>query len=330
MGLEGADGGSACIQALLQRSFVVSHRSAPVALRLSSALLLGVLLTLAGCAREAHLGHEPAGDIAQRRGPYTFNRDWFSHQKADVHRVVAEHVRQPATYLEIGVHEGLAFFWMMDRVLAHPKSRGVGVLTTYDGATQKQLFANLSKNPRPWRLEIRRGSTRRTVARAQALGSADVVFVRGGRSGPDVSRDLIHAWEALKVGGLLLIDDYRYRPDWPTELRPTLAVDSFISSFRQELRVIERGAFVALNKRAPACDTCTSWRGYTFDWSTRKLTNDGNRQPVVLNREELGLVEGIFRAAPFGEPTPIITAHIARQAGYRQLAKRLGWEPGGD
>jgi predicted O-methyltransferase YrrM len=286
-------------------------------------------MALSGCPQEAHVGHDAVGDVAQQRGPYTFSRDWFSHQKADVHRVVAQHTREPATYLEIGVNEGVAFFWMMDTVLRHPESRGIGVATQWTGSSQKQLFENLSKNARPWRLELRRGTSRQAVARTQAPRSVDVVFVRGGRSAPDVSRDLVHGWEALKPGGLMLVDDYRYRPDWPTELRPTLAVDSFISAFRQQLDVLERGTFVAFKKREGPCETCTQWRGYRFDWSTRTLTNVGNGQRVDLTREELQLVERIFRASPFGEPSPIVTAYIAKQAPYRALARRLGWAPGG-
>ncbi len=290
--------------------------------------LLVAALLLAGCPHEAHVAHETVGDIEKRRGPYTFSEDWFSHQKADVHRVVATHVREPATYLEIGVEEGVAFFWMMDQVLSHPHSHGVAVTTQWTGASQRQLFANLASNPRPWRLELRRGHSRQTVARAQPPQSADVVFVRGGRSAAEVSVDLVHGWEALKEGGLLLVDDYRYRPDWPTELRPTIAVDSFITAFRQQLDIVERGTFVALKKRPATCESCTVWRGYQFDWSTKRLVNLSSKQPVALSRDELRLVEDILRAAPFGEPDPIVTAHIAQQPAYRKLAQRLGWNPG--
>ncbi|WP_222930805.1 class I SAM-dependent methyltransferase [Allochromatium palmeri] len=77
---------------------------------------------------------------------------------------------------------------------------------------------------------------------AQGLGYFDFVYVDGSHQAPDVLCDAVLAFRLLRVGGLLVFDDYLWSEHAPADtdlLRcPKLALDAFTNIYRRKLQVL--------------------------------------------------------------------------------------------
>ncbi len=78
----------------------------------------------------------------------------------------------------------------------------------------------------------------------------DLLFIDGLHDSKNVLRDSVLGFELVKVGGLLIWDDYRWaqKPD-PLD-RPGAAIDSFLAMYARQLQVIAREGQVAAIKIA--------------------------------------------------------------------------------
>jgi predicted O-methyltransferase YrrM len=70
----------------------------------------------------------------------------------------------------------------------------------------------------------------------------DLIYIDGSHQAPDVLSDAVLAFQLLRVGGIMIFDDYLWRlePDGrqdPLNM-PKPAIDSFINIFQRKLRVI--------------------------------------------------------------------------------------------
>jgi predicted O-methyltransferase YrrM len=70
----------------------------------------------------------------------------------------------------------------------------------------------------------------------------DLIYVDGSHRAPDVLADAVLAFQLLRVGGIMIFDDYLWRlePDGrqdPLNM-PKPAIDSFINIFQRKLRVM--------------------------------------------------------------------------------------------
>ena len=81
------------------------------------------------------------------------------------------------------------------------------------------------------------GRVRKIVARSVPALDAlqqenrlfDIVYVDGSHVRDDILVDSLLAWPLLKVGGLMMWDDYRGGASWPVAERPRRAVESFLA-----------------------------------------------------------------------------------------------------
>jgi len=63
--------------------------------------------------------------------------------------------------------------------------------------------------------------------------------------------DALLTWRLVKVGGILIFDDYGYQfPGGVTETPPKTAIDAFLHIFQAKLRLIHQGYQVFIEKVA--------------------------------------------------------------------------------
>ena len=78
------------------------------------------------------------------------------------------------------------------------------------------------------------------IARREA--PFDLVYVDGSHQAPDVLSDAVLAFQLLRIGGIMIFDDYLWRlePDGRQDLlnMPKPAIDSFVNIFQRKLRVM--------------------------------------------------------------------------------------------
>lgn len=148
---------------------------------------------------------------------YNFTSDWFSHVEKTWLELV--HQTKPRTILEIGSFEGRSACWNVSRAVrraVHPATvRKIRARSIYGLAT---LLAE--------------GKT----------GAFDMVYVDGGHSAPDVLADAVLAFRLLRVGGLLIFDDYLWNNDaqHPNDILwvPKPGIDAFMNVHWHSVRPI--------------------------------------------------------------------------------------------
>jgi predicted O-methyltransferase YrrM len=77
----------------------------------------------------------------------------------------------------------------------------------------------------------------------------DFIYVDGSHQRDDVMIDCLGAWRLLREGGVMLMDDYTWKPDNPDSERVAPAVDTFLA-WHDDAQVILRSHQVAVRKRS--------------------------------------------------------------------------------
>jgi cephalosporin hydroxylase len=194
---------------------------------------------------------------------YDFTSDWFTHVEP-TWRELTRQVK-PRVILEIGSFEGRSACWMID-TLPHVVNAGVDLvcIDRWDhgqvqrpgsqtpaatGLVEQRFDRNIAVavNSAAHPVTVRKLKGPSLVGLAKLVvegrqGAFDMVYVDGGHSAPDVLADAVLAFRLLRVGGLLIFDDYlwvndRARPD--DILRtPKPAIDAFLNVHWHAMRIV--------------------------------------------------------------------------------------------
>jgi predicted O-methyltransferase YrrM len=286
----------------------------------------------------AWIAAAPSSVVADElyRKPYAFGEDWFSSWQPIWERHLAPLRGKPGLhYLEVGPYEGRAFFWMVDHVLTHPTSRATaidvfvrGSSTHYDASYESTFRKNLALSGAEERVTVIKGRSQ-VELRPLPLDSFDVIYIDGSHDTPDVLADLVLSWALLKDGGLLILDDYRWGPEWPSDIRPALAINAFVSSFAREIRIVHRQYQMILTKRPDPCEpvhyeACSVLGPYLYDWREGgRLLTAADLREVPLARDEKDVIEEILRNKRLGQPEPTVPRALQGSARFRRLNEKL-------
>ena len=196
-----------------------------------------------------------------REHVYTFTEDWFSHNIPTWTRLLSRYAGQPdVMFIEVGSFQGRSAVWLMQNVLTHPTSR-LTCIDTFGGsvehsdAQKDDLFGLFSRNIAPYadRITVRRGRSQ-AVMRMLAIplwdapDGFDFAYIDGDHHAPSVLEDAVLAFGLLKVGGVMIFDDYEWA-QMPREVdMPRMAVDAFVRVYADKLRVLDVGYQFAIQK----------------------------------------------------------------------------------
>ena len=76
----------------------------------------------------------------------------------------------------------------------------------------------------------------------------DIIFIDASHEANDVILDAVLSWRLLKVEGILIFDDYKWKKIVQKNYRPALAIDSFIEIYKPEIEVLNIGWQFILKK----------------------------------------------------------------------------------
>ena len=142
------------------------------------------------------------------------------------------------------------------------------------------------------------------------------------------------SFQLLKTDGILIFDDYRWFEDrLPEELRPRIAVDSFITSYRNALEVVHRGYQVFIKKRRNPCDRfpippigCSPFGQYVYVWNwngNNELYQQALDKPIEVSKKEKEIIESLIKATTFGRETVLLDDAIVNDKDFIKLRERL-------
>ena len=165
------------------------------------------------------------------------------------------------SFLEIGVFEGRTSCWLIDNILVGTN----GILHCIDPYLTKKGKHNLSFHIGDVIVYQEPSFKILTSFNEQDLFTFDFIYVDGDHNATGVLKDLVLSWERLKVGGIMLMDDYEMEVKDPwfyvshpefaenKKLRfthPRIAIDAFLNIYRGQYEVVIDNYQIGIKKVA--------------------------------------------------------------------------------
>lgn len=164
---------------------------------------------------------------------------------------------KPAVGLELGVWKGQFSEWLLDNILTAPTSV-LWCVDTFEGSDEHRLAGiDCSALEREARQRLERFGRKAQVFRSRsdhALSGFlkddefDFIYVDAAHDSMNVLRDAVLAFDLLKVGGVMVFDDYEWTSMEQEIDRPKLAIDSFIQCYARRIEILGVGWQVAVRK----------------------------------------------------------------------------------
>jgi predicted O-methyltransferase YrrM len=186
---------------------------------------------------------------------YAFTHDWFSNHIATWRDILTS--LRPIRIIEIGCYEGRATSYLIESCvdfgplditcidtwagsvdLGDDKMAGVearfdeNVRLALDGTGGYATFRKLKQT----------SATALAALIAADAEPFDLVYIDGSHTAPDVLADAVLAFQLLRVGGVIIFDDYLWSMEPPLAAdplnMPKLAIDVFTTVFARKVRVL--------------------------------------------------------------------------------------------
>lgn len=200
---------------------------------------------------------------AQASGPeYEFTRDWFS-QNVPVWRQIISRDK-PTKILEIGSFEGRSTCWIIEMCTEHSQSEiEVYCVDTWEGGIEHQkggrvesqmsdierrfdhnIFvarSKVSKEVSVFKVKKYSNHGLPELMASGKYGYFDLIYIDGSHQAPDVLTDAVMSFQLLKVGGVMIFDDYLWTMDEPgfqdVLKMPKPAIDAFVNIFQRKMSI---------------------------------------------------------------------------------------------
>jgi predicted O-methyltransferase YrrM len=199
---------------------------------------LGVIAhyVAASCARpfrkNKHAKHVAA--LRQFARDNAFKHDWFTANVPywmDIFQGQGLTGR-PTRVLEIGSFEGLSACFILQELTQSQLT----CVDTWDGSDEHSGWAfdsiesAFDSHVRPWndRVTKKKMTSLRYLADLERAEKFDLIYVDGSHHGDDVMLDAVLCFEHLKVGGVMILDDYLWRYYPRSAEEPARAINSFL------------------------------------------------------------------------------------------------------
>lgn len=174
-----------------------------------------------------------------------FTVDWFSHHAA----LWLEHLGaldgRPVRCLEIGSHEGRSAVWIVQNLLSHSDARLTCIDPWPNPDAERRFDANLAETGRA--AQVRKLKTESWRALPLQPRGIDFIYIDGHHEGRHVLEDAVVSFRLLKIGGLIIFDDYRFQPGALVH-PPRPAIDAFLLLWSDCLDLLHQDEQVVIRK----------------------------------------------------------------------------------
>lgn len=194
--------------------------------------------------------------------------DWWTKDHTRNYTWIQNYFKDSVTldktldFIEVGVFEGRSMVWFIENVLAKQSSISSSCPgSTYrciepDPAVNFEHNLKLVQSKYPY-IRIIHTKEYSEHFLPKLIGAplddpanyvkADFIYIDGDHNAQGVLRDIVMAWECLKVGGVLLMDDYEMEATDPWHYishkefkdhprakfrHPSIAIDAFLNVYR--------------------------------------------------------------------------------------------------
>lgn len=183
----------------------------------------------------------------------TFTSDWTSHNFANWSRLLAPLRGAGARILEIGSYEGRSATFFLEYL----PDASITCIDLFPDSVQARFDANLAAYGA--RVTKLRG---RSVIHLDRLRlerqQFELIYIDGSHRRDDTLIDSLLAWTVLRVGGIVIWDDYLWQRYRPAEERPEGAINVFLDMYADQMTRIHRGYQIAVRKEGPQALTAAA------------------------------------------------------------------------
>lgn len=195
---------------------------------------------------------------------YEFSNEWFDQNMPVWRQIIPKFSIQKI--LEIGSYEGRSTCFLIEAVgskmplnihcidtwqggIEHDWKIGAVGNQTVMSAVERRFDRNIEHAktlvPNPITVTKHKSLSSRGLAAliaADQVSSFDLVYVDGSHQAPDVLSDAVMAFNLLKVGGLMIFDDYLWgqgpRESQDVLNMPKVGVDAFMNVFHRKMEAL--------------------------------------------------------------------------------------------
>lgn len=191
-----------------------------------------------------------------------FTVNWFETSgQANFEKYLAEFKDKPnLTFLEIGCFEGQATCWLLDNILTNNDAI-IHVIDTFEGSMEHldktahienlgELFDRFLNNiGSSYKVLIHPGKSQEVLQNEIKIDRTfDFIYVDGSHTAYDTLVDAVLAFQRLKVGGVMIFDDYGWNGYAEDYLCPKLGIDSFLNCFKGQYELLFKEYQVGIKK----------------------------------------------------------------------------------
>jgi cephalosporin hydroxylase len=189
-----------------------------------------------------------------------FTNHWFMDNQASWQLLLDQFT--PSKVLEIGAYEGQGSCFFIDRI-ASLRPLSLHCVDTWQGGVEHQAGerdpadmplvqqrfqanVNLACSGAMHAVNVQTYQTTSDTAlhhlnvQPEHVGSFDLIYVDGSHQAADVLSDAVLAFRLLKLGGVMVLDDYLWLQEvngQPDVLNaPKIAIDAFTTIYQRKLR----------------------------------------------------------------------------------------------
>jgi hypothetical protein len=198
-----------------------------------------------------------------------FTTDWFSDKIPMIQKHLEPYKGQSdICLLEIGTYEGRSAYWFLQNILTHETARLICIdpgmrlkpkrlEQLYKDAPQDKpetdeemegrIRHNLLDSPYGNKVEWIQNYSQNVLQKIP-LHSIDIAYIDGQHNAAQVLLDTMLTWPTLKVGATIIFDDYTLT--FQNSEGPGIAIDAFIRIFENNIKILEKGNQVIIQKIA--------------------------------------------------------------------------------
>ena len=196
--------------------------------------------------------------MADTQHRFIFTEDWFSSNIPIWQQLFANIANKPnINILEIGSYQGMSAVWLLTNVITDPTSK-LTCVDTFEGSVEnteqqryrlQDIFIN-NVSPFANRVQAIRANSLEYMRSLPRQPTFDAIYIDGDHRAPGVLEDTILAFPLLKVGGIMIFDDYEWHIGNDPFQQPGPAIDAFLSVYRRKIHVLHRGYQISIQKTA--------------------------------------------------------------------------------
>lgn len=181
-----------------------------------------------------------------------FTNDWFVPQIPTWNKIIPEY--NPKRIVEVGSFEGRSICHLIN-MLGNENDLEIYCVDTWDGGREhadenmqnvesrfdsnvSEQISNVAKKINLIKIKSKSFAGLNYLISQGKTNYFDMVYIDGSHEAPDVLADAILSFELLRVGGLMIFDDYLWGLGRDSEplMNPKLGIDSFLNCYQRKMQ----------------------------------------------------------------------------------------------